>query len=281
MPFYASTLKISFLGYAAVFACIGLGFRFLKKVHGAERGSRCWSAAFFLNAAGFMMASGLVPVSVRLYFVIAEVFHFSGFIALLFGVYRFVGYEYRRRNGLIVVALVALWVPAVILFRHDPDFSTIFIRSLRGLVFLLSGALILIHVPKRELAGKRLAGLSLVAWGVYSPLYGLLRIDALRDLIFGLLPGFQILAAFGFVAMVIDRIRIRAEEGDKRISQLERLLPTCAYCRKIRDAGNEWHDIESYIESRTSSQFSHGICPECLQKHFPEYAGKKKAKREP
>lgn len=280
MPFYKETLKISFLGYAAIFACIGVGFSFIKTVREAERGTGCWSITFILNAIGFAVSSGIVPISVYAYFLIAEVFHFAGFIFLLCGVYLFSGYRVQKWNAAFIGALVALWAATIVLFTHDPDFSTIFIRSLRGLIFLSAGSVILVNIPKKELVGRRLAGISLVLWGIYSPLYGFLRIDSLRDFIFGLLPGLQILAAFGLVAMVIDRIRIRAEEGDKRISQLERLLPTCAYCRKIRDAGNEWHNIETYIENHTSSQFSHGICPECMEKNFPEYAGKRKPGKE-
>lgn len=55
----------------------------------------------------------------------------------------------------------------------------------------------------------------------------------------------------------------------KRIAQLESLLPICMICKKIRkpDADPEreesWETVEHYINERTGSQFSHGLCPEC------------------
>ena len=39
------------------------------------------------------------------------------------------------------------------------------------------------------------------------------------------------------------------------------------YCKKIRDDENYWHAVESYISNQTGSNFSHGICPECFEKH--------------
>jgi len=48
-----------------------------------------------------------------------------------------------------------------------------------------------------------------------------------------------------------------------RVRTLEKFLPICMYCKKIRDADNTWQDIERHIAKRTETRFSHGICPEC------------------
>jgi len=47
---------------------------------------------------------------------------------------------------------------------------------------------------------------------------------------------------------------------------LQGLLPICCYCKKIRDEGNSWSEIESYIMSRTDASFTHGMCPCCFEK---------------
>jgi len=49
------------------------------------------------------------------------------------------------------------------------------------------------------------------------------------------------------------------------VRQLEALLPICSYCKKIRDERNSWHAIETYVQQRTDTSFSHGICPECYE----------------
>jgi len=53
----------------------------------------------------------------------------------------------------------------------------------------------------------------------------------------------------------------------RELQQLEGLLPICAYCKRIRDDGERWGSLESYIEKRSEAQFSHGICPDCYAKH--------------
>ena len=55
--------------------------------------------------------------------------------------------------------------------------------------------------------------------------------------------------------------RARAE-----INVLEGLLPICAQCKKIRDAGGSWTRIESYITTHSNAQFTHGYCPDCARK---------------
>ena len=63
---------------------------------------------------------------------------------------------------------------------------------------------------------------------------------------------------------VADRIlNLQAE-----VKQLEGLLPICAYCKKIKDDGNQWQHMETYISRRTEANFSHGICPDCYEKHM-------------
>ncbi len=61
-----------------------------------------------------------------------------------------------------------------------------------------------------------------------------------------------------------------------RINKIEAFLPICANCKKIRlpnsDPNNKesWQSIESYITTKTATQFSHGICPECATALYPQ-----------
>ena len=54
------------------------------------------------------------------------------------------------------------------------------------------------------------------------------------------------------------------------IKTLRGLLPICASCKKIRDDRGSWKQIEEYIRAHSQAQFSHGICPECVKKLYPE-----------
>ena len=83
---------------------------------------------------------------------------------------------------------------------------------------------------------------------------------------------------FGLLGMslgIINVYYIRAITREQRhIKLLEGLLPICSYCKKIRDdtgkssgEGN-WEKIENYIHQKTDQEFTHGICPECVEKVF-------------
>lgn len=62
-------------------------------------------------------------------------------------------------------------------------------------------------------------------------------------------------------------MRLRVAERILRyatqVRQLEAFLPICSYCKKVRDDGNYWQQIESYINERTGTDFSHSVCPCC------------------
>nr|MBP7096876.1 hypothetical protein [Spirochaetia bacterium] len=112
------------------------------------------------------------------------------------------------------------------------------------------------------------AGGSLILWSAYILASTFVRIDGV--LYYGFLVGLQILAAFGMVAMLVDRMRESIGTMERKVEQLEGILPICSYCKKIRDADDRWHVIEEYIETRSKAEFSHGICPECFAKHRPD-----------
>lgn len=73
-----------------------------------------------------------------------------------------------------------------------------------------------------------------------------------------------------------------AEEQEKLIAELHQalaeiktlsgLLPICASCKKIRDDKGYWNQIETYISTHSEAEFSHGICPECMKKLYPQFA---------
>jgi len=54
------------------------------------------------------------------------------------------------------------------------------------------------------------------------------------------------------------------------VKTLEGLLPICMHCKRIRSEGDHWHRIEAYISERTNASFTHGLCLDCLERHYPE-----------
>ncbi len=64
----------------------------------------------------------------------------------------------------------------------------------------------------------------------------------------------------------------RREEALANVRVLSGLLPICMSCKKIRDDKGYWNQIEGYIREHSDAEFSHGMCPECIRKLYPEYA---------
>jgi nitrogen-specific signal transduction histidine kinase len=60
------------------------------------------------------------------------------------------------------------------------------------------------------------------------------------------------------------------------LMELKRILPMCAHCKKIRNDDQYWHSVEQYFKEHMDVDFSHGLCPECLKKFYPDFCGETK-----
>lgn len=57
--------------------------------------------------------------------------------------------------------------------------------------------------------------------------------------------------------------KVTLEAALQQVKTLQGLLPICASCKKIRDDGGYWHQVESYMRDHAGIEFSHSICPDC------------------
>lgn len=67
-----------------------------------------------------------------------------------------------------------------------------------------------------------------------------------------------------------EELIARLEKALSEIKTLRGILPICSACKKIRDDKGYWQQIEAYIRAHSDAQFTHGICPECVRKLYPE-----------
>jgi len=75
---------------------------------------------------------------------------------------------------------------------------------------------------------------------------------------------------------LIDQLQKAMQE----VKVLSGFLPICASCKKIRDDTGYWRQIEEYISKHSNALFSHGICPECTKKLYPEFHEEMQRRRE-
>ena len=79
---------------------------------------------------------------------------------------------------------------------------------------------------------------------------------------------------------VADRVR-ELEDALEHIKTLQGVLPICMHCHKIRDDQESWQRLEEYIQEHSDAQFSHGLCPECLEKYYPKPPEDQEVSEEP
>lgn len=84
----------------------------------------------------------------------------------------------------------------------------------------------------------------------------------------------------GIIRDISVRKRLEQEKEDSmlkltnalaKVKTLSGMLPICSHCKSVRDDKGYWSKIESYIGKHSEAEFSHGVCPECADKFYPEY----------
>jgi CheY-like chemotaxis protein len=67
-----------------------------------------------------------------------------------------------------------------------------------------------------------------------------------------------------------DRLIQDLQKALANVKSLSGLLPICAGCKKIRDDQGYWSQVECYVQEHSEATFTHGLCPDCIKKWYPE-----------
>ena len=74
-----------------------------------------------------------------------------------------------------------------------------------------------------------------------------------------------------------DHLIAELREALSKVKMLSGLLPICSSCKRIRDEGGHWEQVEVYVHEHSQADFTHGICPECALRLYPQIAARKLA----
>ena len=86
----------------------------------------------------------------------------------------------------------------------------------------------------------------------------------------------------GVDPLVIENIRLyelaeeraqKLEKAYKELKILRGIIPICSACKKIRNDEGYWEQVDSFITEHSEAMFTHGMCPECSETWFADYAG--------
>lgn len=70
----------------------------------------------------------------------------------------------------------------------------------------------------------------------------------------------------------LQRLFRELRGGLTKFKTLRGLIPICASCKRIRDEEGSWRQVEEYVCEHSGAEFSHGICPDCIKRLYPELA---------
>jgi hypothetical protein len=73
----------------------------------------------------------------------------------------------------------------------------------------------------------------------------------------------------------VETRTLELKKAQAEIKTLTGILPICSFCKKIRDDKGYWEQVEVYINKHSEADFSHSVCPKCMQENYPNFkAGK-------
>jgi hypothetical protein len=246
-----------------------------------------WASGFLLRSISFLLIflRGRIPDLFSI--PLANTLVLAGLVLIAWGIEAYAGQRLHYGLGLAWIA-VCLVLSFVSYAQFGFTFRA-FVASVLHMVICAVIAFRLLRLPGR---GVRLQHIviavlflsSAAAMGIRSIL-SIVGPDQKGLFIFspssmiGFLDAFimPICVAIGLLSMLGRRTQIEREKtiGDlevalAQVKTLSGLLPICASCKRIRDEKGYWHEVEHYVRDHSEADFSHGICPKCLSKLYPD-----------
>lgn len=261
---------------------------------GSDASTRTWALGFFLVAGYFalvLLASRLPPV--------IGIGAANGLAVGLMGVMHRGACQLCRQRfrPWVHVAAAAIVTAVIVLFFQDAASGYDRRVQIVGLVTALQCAVVAATLCRRdaetgnqEHLGRRVAAAAFAGLGALQVLRVLAHSEVLGVHEPSILAqtALSASAAAGFliwsltvpvVVFYVQEARARQalgttlgtlQEALDDVRVLRELLPVCASCRRIRDEADRWSDLETYLITRAGVRMTHGLCPECLPRLYPE-----------
>ena len=84
----------------------------------------------------------------------------------------------------------------------------------------------------------------------------------------------NIFICIAITIVVLLLVNYSVNRYNEKIETLSGIVPICSFCMQIRDDKGYWNRVDEYITKHTEAQFSHGVCPKCAEKHYPQHISK-------
>ncbi len=119
-------------------------------------------------------------------------------------------------------------------------------------------------------------GLLFFDWGLYTyPFSVSIRFIVTYTFVAILSYGLESSRQYYYQQLLTEKLAV--EQALQQVKTLQKLLPMCISCQKIRDDAGYWHGVESYLSRYTDVEFSHSICTECRLRLYPKLSSNRMA----
>ncbi len=240
-------------------------------------GFRQWTIAALFNFAGMLLISlrGVIPDFFTI--VAANTFIAVYFIFILLGLIDFAEVKDSLR---IYFSLLAFTFLMFIYFTYYSPSVNARIAVISGIISLLCFRCFFLvnrNIPAILLNKNRLLCFTfffLFLWFLFrvvqtvvfeDRIVSFMTAGAIHKATFIIFFAGSILITIGIIIINAQRLENDLTAASNNVKTLQKMLPICANCKKIRNDKGYWEQIETYIENHSDSKFSHGICEECFQ----------------
>ncbi len=288
-------IKTLIAGNAALATFIALLLLLFKLNHRTYPGYGRWMAGALLVAAAYVLIcfNTLLPpwyiILVHGFIALATVFRFDGVSSLA---------ENRR------IAKIHYWLPAfyTLVITYFTFFSaSAFARNFSLGIFaltytILASMKLFNNLSEKNKALYKTTGLLLLTYGVAilarsltwlikpEAGAGVLTFGKLQQIYFFLVMLFELGLGVSILMINSQRLEVdllasrdnlqetvdKLQAAKNEVKEISGLLPICASCKKIRDDQGYWSQLEEYFQDHSEVLFSHGMCPGCMKKFFPD-----------
>ncbi len=281
MPALFDPVPLSFIAGLTIWA-LSLSLLLIFRTPRTYPGFSLWTlSAFCMGASGVLMGlRGVLPAVFSI--VAGNVLGVLGAVLILRGLGRFFDRPPPVWHDLSFLLLITL-TQVFFYYVHPSMVLRCGFISLAFAALLLHSAA-LVHTGCRRLFPEDgLSALTVVL--ALSGGFHVLRaatmlflwrspITELDHLLFGaallfMNPG-TIMVFIGLLALHSRRMAADLAASKQEIRTLTGLLPICCICKKIRLESSAWQSIDVYVREHSHAEFTHGICPECMETHYPE-----------
>jgi hypothetical protein len=245
-------------------------------------GFNLWTYAAMANGVGLVLTSlrHLLPAVGTV--IVANLLVVLAAILISRGLARFSNRrQYNWLDGPAVALALGVFVYYTLI---EPNVSArIVFLSYVLAVFYLRGAVLVVG-PLRRLLNQRNIMLSaclfiLGMWGLmrgsitwfWEPrVMDFMSANAYHGITFLIFIICNTMIMVGLISVNSRRLENDLTSATKEIESLQGIIPICASCKKIRDDQGYWQQVERYVGEHTGAEFTHGICPDCMDSLYPE-----------